>query len=146
MPDPVAPADPNLPAAGPQQSEWDKAVCRGKKLTRASKLGKKKAEAFALPIDTKWDGNLEAERKTWGYFDSFDVDCDFEGDYYDIRTAYESLNLLDSQSNDCFRTFHYDPELEVDENGNEVEVQDHTYQVDGKTYHVSVVLIAALLK
>ena len=140
MLDPVAPAEPDPPAGGAQQSEWDKATCRGEKLIRASKLDKAKAEAFALPIDTKWDGGLEAERKTWGYFDSPDADCDFEGDYYDIKTAYEALNLLNSDSSECFRTFHYDPELEYDENGNEIKVVDQTYQVDGKTYHVSIML------
>ena len=139
-PDPVTPVEPDPPGGGAQPSEWDKAICRGEKLTRASKLTKDKAEAFALPINTNWDGDLGAERKTWGYFDSPDADCDFEGEYYDIKTAYEALNILDSNSNDCFRTFHYDPDLEVDENGKEIEVKDQTYQVNGKTYHVSIIL------
>lgn len=117
--------DPDPPAAE-SQSEWDKHVCRGEKLTLASRLDKDKAEAFALPIDTRWSGNLQAERQLWGYHDSSDPDCDFEGSYYDITSALEELNVEDGE---CFRTYHYDPEKEG-------EIKDQTYKVDGKDYKV----------
>ena len=111
-------------------------MCRGEKLTLASKLDKDKAEAFTLPIDTRWEGTLKAERKLWGYTDSPIPDCDFEGDYYDIKRAYEALNILDENS-DCFRVFHYDPE-KVDEDGQDIEMKDQTYKVGDKVFRVSL--------
>jgi hypothetical protein len=122
---PSPPAEPSTPDAAPQ-SEWDKHLCRGQKLTQVSKLDKDKAEAIALPIGTQWSGNLEAERKQWGYFDSEDPDCDFEGSYYDITRALEALGVEDG---DCFRTQHYDPEKET-------EIKDQWYKVGEKNYRV----------
>jgi hypothetical protein len=101
-------------------------VCRGGKLDQASRLDKDKAEAIALPIGTQWSGNLEAERKKWGYFDSEDPECDFEGSYYGIARALEALGLEDG---DCFRTQHYDPE-------NDAEIKDQKYKVGHKEYRV----------
>jgi hypothetical protein len=103
-------------------------VCRGGKLTQASKLDKDEAQAIALPIGTQWSGNLEAERKKWGYFDSEDPDCDFEGSYYDIARALEALGVEDG---DCFRTQHYDPE-------NDDDMKDQKYKVGDKAYRVSL--------
>lgn len=123
---PVEPA-PDAPAAKPQ-SEWDHHVCRGGKLTQASKLDKDQAEVIALPIGTQWSGNLEAERKKWGYHDSEDPDCDFEGSYYDITRALEALSVEDG---DCFRTQHYDPAFDD-------EIKDQKYKVGGKHYRVSI--------
>lgn len=108
------------------QSDWDNYVCRGEKLTQASKLEKNEAEAIALPIGTKWSGNLEAERRLWGYFDSPDPDCDFEGSYYDITKALEALGVEDGE---CFRTEHFDAE-------DEGEIKDQTYKIGDKEYHV----------
>ncbi|KAF3045874.1 hypothetical protein E8E12_002891 [Didymella heteroderae] len=107
--------------------EWDKHVCRGEKLSQASKLDKDKAEAIALPIGTPWSGNLQAERKKWGYFDSEDPDCNFEGFYYDISRALKALGIEDG---DCFRTQHYDPEKEG-------EIKDQTYKVGTKDYRAT---------
>lgn len=136
---------PSLPPAGPvpdapavePESEWDRHVCRGEKLTQASNLSKRKAEAIALPVETQWYGNLEAERKKWGYFDSEDPDCGFEGSYYDITRALEALGLTDG---DCFRTQYYDPESDED-------IKDQKYKVGEKVFRVSlsVLLISQLV-
>ena len=91
-------------------------------------MDKGKAEVIALPIGTQWSGNLEAERKKWGYFDSEDPECDFEGSYYDITRALEALGLEDG---DCFRTQHYDPE-------NDAEIKDQKYKVGDKEYRESL--------
>lgn len=119
-------------------------MCRGEKLTRASKLSKERAEEFVLPIASPWEGSLRAERTLWGYTETPDPDCDFEGEYYDISRAYKALNVLPESedesesegSNQCFRVFHYDPE-KVDENGGDVAIQDQTYKVNDRVYRVS---------
>lgn len=129
-PSPPSGPAPEAPATEPQ-SEWDQHVCRGGKLTQASKLDKDQAEAIALPIGTQWSGNLETERKKWGYFDSEDPDCDFEGSYYDITRALEALGVDDG---DCFRTQHYDPE-------NDEPIKDQKYKVGDKEYRVSLLTL-----
>ncbi|KAF1928401.1 uncharacterized protein M421DRAFT_92650 [Didymella exigua CBS 183.55] len=126
-PPPAKRPEPNSNSPAESHSEWDKHVCRGEKLTRASKLDKDKAEAFALPISTKWSGNLETERKLWGYFDSPDPDCDLEGSYYDITNALEALGV---EKSECFRTQHYDSE-------GEISIKDQTYKVGEKEYRAT---------
>ncbi|XPT03569.1 Mitochondrial import inner membrane translocase subunit tim8 [Ascochyta lentis] len=140
---PEGPSTPGLPGASPQAG-WAAYVCRGEKLTRASKLNADKGEEFVSPINSPWTGALAAERKIWGYTDMPHADCDFEGEYYDITRAYKALHVLpeseneseDEDPNDCFRVFHYDPE-KADEQGHDIEAQDQTYSVNNKVYRAT---------
>lgn len=140
--DPSSPSVPTPPAVSPQ-AEWQKYVCRGQKLTLASKADKDKAEEFVLPISTQWDGTLENELKLWGYTEDPYPDCDFDGEYYDISRAYEDLHVLpddenedEPDPNECFRIHHYDPN-KVDEDGHDIWAGDQTYKVNDKEYRVS---------
>ncbi|KAJ4311116.1 Mitochondrial import inner membrane translocase subunit tim8 [Neodidymelliopsis sp. IMI 364377] len=143
--DPASPAAASPPAASPQ-SEWEKYVCRGARLTLACKNDKIKAEQFVSPASTPWDGTLENEFKLWGYTEDPYADCDFEGEYYNINRALEALNVFHGEDqeqdddgdspNHCFRIFHYDPEKVV-KDGKDVAVADQTYKVDNKEYRVT---------
>src|SRR5690242_8395823 len=119
------PVEPGQPAASPE-SEWDKYVCRGEKLTRACELDDDEAEKFMLPIKTTFRGSLEEERKLWGYIESEAPDCDIEGDYYDITRAYDELGIYDDRTI-CYRVDHY-----------QFGVENPTYQVGDKVFRVSV--------
>ncbi|KZM28677.1 uncharacterized protein EKO05_0009934 [Ascochyta rabiei] len=143
---PGSPEDPSLPAsprASPKDG-WATYVCRGEKLTKASKLDADKGKEFVSPIDSPWSGALKAERKLWGYTDMPYADCDFEGEYYNVRRAYKALKVLPESenesehedSNDCFRIFHYDPE-KTDDQGHDIELKDQTYKVNDKVYRAT---------
>ncbi|KAJ4347557.1 Mitochondrial import inner membrane translocase subunit tim8 [Ascochyta clinopodiicola] len=136
---------PKLNPGSPENpSDWAGYVCRGDKLTRASKLNADKGEAFVSPINSPWTGALKAERKLWGYTDMPYADCDFEGEYYDVRRAYKALKVLPESedesetedSNDCFCIFHYDPQ-KTDDQGRDIEIQDQTYKVNDKVYRAT---------
>jgi hypothetical protein len=134
---PAVAAEP-IPSSTPisPQTEWQKYVCRGEKLTQASKLDREKAAQFATPIDSEWDGTLEAELKLWGY-ELYIGFCDFSN----IADQLRALNI-DSRfkpkggQNECFSVRHSNIEA-TNEEGEEMPVMDQTYTVNGKTYRVS---------
>ncbi|KAJ4993437.1 hypothetical protein SVAN01_00985 [Stagonosporopsis vannaccii] len=98
-------------------------------------LDEYKAATFMLPVNTYFQGSLEAERKLWGYIDDAAPDCDIEGEYYNINRAYEELGIYDKDTQ-CFRVSHYDSHR-VDENGNHIGVKDQTYKVGDKVFRAT---------
>lgn len=108
----------------------DKCVCRGEKLTLACTTDKNKATEYAQPIDTPWDGTMEAELKLWGYRDEpSDSHCNFD----DIETALKALKIgrksgMEGGNNFCYKVLH------PLEHG---EARDQTYEVDGVKRRVS---------
>ena len=110
---------------------WQHCVCRGEKLTQACKNGKDKAVEFAEPIDSPWDGTMEAELKLWGYQElAADSHCNFD----DIEPALEALKISrlsarEGGSNYCYQVRHsYDEEIGP---------KDQTYEVNGRKLRVS---------
>lgn len=120
------------PAPSPTpQSEWQKNVCRGAKLNKACKLDKEKAIEFVNPIDSPWDGTLEAELKLWGYHEvPADMHCDFD----DIASALKALRIgllsrAEGGDNYCYQVRHWDDDARTNH-------RDQTYTVENKVYRV----------
>lgn len=114
-------------------SSWQRYVCRGEKLTQASMRNKDSAADFANPIDSEWDGTLEAELKLWGY-------TDYQGKsmYCELDNIADSLNQIgidakfkknNNGQNECFYIRH--------RRTGETDPKDQVYQVGDKTYRVS---------
>lgn len=129
--------EPTPPTSG--QTFWQKYVCRGEKLTQASKRNIDKAIQFADPVDSEWDGTLEAELKLWGY-----ADLKGKSLYCDLSNIAEDLNKVGVDAkfkprggqNECFSVKH---SLTNDRNdkGEKIPPKDQRYTVGDKTYRVS---------
>ena len=122
----------DLVVAAADSSLWSKYVCRGEKLSKASKFEKDKAVEFAKPIDSPWEGTMEAELETWGYKE---VDADLLCNFDDITNALKALKIgklsfIEGGANYCFQVRHVD-------DGAHIEHVDQTYTVDNKVYRVS---------
>lgn len=124
-------------AEPPPQTDWQRYVCRGKRLTQASKLDKAKAVQFASPIDSIWEGTMEAEIKLWGYKEiSADSHCYFG----DIESALKALKISmltrsEGGPNYCYQVRHIDNDAQ-NAQGEKIADKDQTYKVNGKDYRV----------
>jgi hypothetical protein len=125
-----------LPSA--DQSFWQRYVCRGEKLTQASKRNKDKAVQFASPIDSEWDGTLEKELKLWGYRDKKEqpLTCDLSIVAPDLAKVGIDAKFKDKGGqNECFAVYHL--RVEQDKQGKSVPVANQRYTVGEKSYRVS---------
>lgn len=59
---------------------WHTCKCRGDKITQASLQNKDTAMNLVTPVDSEWDGTMEAELSLWGYRQpkGFSVYCNFD--------------------------------------------------------------------
>ena len=132
------PDTPAVAAEPTPQSEWEKYVCRGGKLDQACKLDKYKAIEFLTPIDSPWDGTLEAELKLWGYKElPADSHCSFD----DIAPALKALRIgllsrAEGGANYCYQVRHVNDEAR-NAQGKRIDDRDQTYKVNDREYRVS---------
>lgn len=123
-----------------KQTYWQKCVCRGQKLTQACKFNKDKATQFGTPLDTQYDGTLEAELARWGYVERNAEANQNHCDLFEmtLEGVLEGLGL--EGQNECFWFQHNRGEegpLPGESAEGWVPIEQQTYQVGSKTYRVS---------
>ncbi|KAJ8106913.1 hypothetical protein OPT61_g9226 [Boeremia exigua] len=121
--------------AGGDDEFWRKYVCRGEKLTQASIRNKDTAVDFMTPVDSEFDGTMEAELKLWGYTDHKGSSL-----YCELDNIAASLNSIGVDAkfrkgkrggqNECFH-------IEYGAQADSVPIRDQNYEVDGTTYRMT---------
>lgn len=129
---------------------WHKAYCRGAALLKAMSLEEHDSSVMLeWPYtESPWDGDLEAELRTWGYLDDddhhaeSDESCNFAGPDYEMQKAFDALGF-DPRSadmggpNHCFNLRHgFGPAVILDKDGKMPPLAEQRYEVDAKTYRV----------
>lgn len=99
------------------------------------RTNKDKAAQRLIPIDSEWDGTLEAELLRWGYRTLRGADDALACDLGDIEHNLNDLGVnarfthdVEAGPNECF---------EVQHSGGWNFVDRQTYTVDSRTYRVS---------
>lgn len=104
---------------------------------------KDKASQRLIPIDSEWDGTLEADLQRWGYRTLRGADDALACDLQDIEHNLNDLGVnarfthdVQAGPNECFEVQHSFLRVR-DNNGNWIGVDRQTYTVDSRTYRVS---------
>ncbi|KAF1956344.1 hypothetical protein CC80DRAFT_362839, partial [Byssothecium circinans] len=128
---------------------WDKASCKGGRLV-AAMLGTD--EDAGKLIDDKrtppsaashWQGDLKSELAKWGWtdFPTNNLDDELRGDFdgfWHVESVTHALRLNGKPGKDnvVYHVEHWDPHKK-DFKGNEIPMEQQTYEVDGKTYRAT---------
>jgi hypothetical protein len=133
------------PRAVEIQVEWDKAWCKGSKLSMAMIKPESQASHFLTPIRSSWDGDLTTAFQTWGYRElpnHCDGLCDFSSDQHHLARAFQDLGI-DTRSagnggpNTCHHIEHqYGPTVERDSSGQWPPPDNQWYTARGRRLRV----------
>lgn len=133
-------------------AEWEKAWCRGSKLSFAMIKNEQQAAAYVTPVRSPWDGDLVRDFRTWGYREIKDHRselCDFGPDQHDLKRAFGELGIgtassIDGGPNHCYYVEHqYGSAVERPPN-RWPDPDDQYYIVGEKRYRVSSNVNSAL--
>jgi|SRR5690242_854005 len=136
----IQPRAVNVPA------EWEKAWCKGSKLSQAMIKDEAAAAAYVTPVRSPWDGTLVQQFRTWGYREiehHRSELCDFGPDQHNLQRAFAELGIETASSADggpnlCFYVEHkYGPTVQRPPNGQWPEPNQQYYMVDNKRFRVS---------
>jgi hypothetical protein len=126
-------------------AEWEKAWCKGSKLSLGMMKPEPLAANFITPVRSPWDGDLRAAFAKWGFREMpghRDDLCDFGPEQHDIARAFKDLGIETSSAreggpNQCFHIEHrYGPTVELNKEGKWPEVRDQWYRADGRKLRV----------
>jgi hypothetical protein len=96
------------------EAEWEKAWCRGSKLTMGMMKSEASAATFITPVRSRWDGDLITDFRVWGYRERpghrNDL-CDFGPDQHNLARAFRDMGIettssADGGPNKCFHVEH----------------------------------------
>lgn len=126
-------------------AEWQKAWCKGSKLSLGMIKPEAQAVNFVTPVRSPWDGDLRDSFAKWGYCEipnqRNDL-CDFGPEQHNIARAFRDLGIEtgskgDGGPNECFHIEHkYGPTVEMDKEGKWLEVKEQSYRADGRKLRV----------
>lgn len=128
-------------------AEWEKAWCKGGKLSQAMIKSEAQAAAYVTPVRSPWDGDLVQQFKTWGYreIENHRSDlCDFGPDQHNIKRAFTELGIetassADGGPNHCYYVEHkYGPTVQRPPDGQWPDPNQQYYMVGEKRYRVSI--------
>ncbi|KAF3046021.1 hypothetical protein E8E12_010379 [Didymella heteroderae] len=112
-----------------EKTYWQKCVCRSQTLTKACMSSKDNAVQFGTPLDTKFDGTLEADLARWGYIERNKEANEKHCDLFEmtLEGVLEGLEL--GGHNECFWFQHNRGEKEPLPGVSDwVPVDQQTYQ------------------
>jgi hypothetical protein len=127
-------------------AEWEKAWCKGGKLSQAMIKSEDQATAYVTPVRSQWDGDLISEFRTWGYREIENHRselCDFGPDQHNLKRAFTQLGIetasaADGGPNVCYYVEHkYGPTVQLLHNGQWPDPDQQYYMVGDKQYRVS---------
>lgn len=138
----VSQAEPNLRLyhrAVDVEAEWEKAWCKGAKLSQVMIKDEAQAVTYVTPLCSRWDGPLTTEFERWGYSEmSYGRDflCDFGRDNHQLETAFKALNMntrstADGGPNKCYNIEHQNGTTIICDPGNEWPPVDRQYYDKG---------------
>ncbi|CAN9087904.1 unnamed protein product [Alternaria alternata] len=124
--------------------DWDKSVCRGRKLLLAMTRDASQGTRYINPLFTPWDGDLEKEMVEWGW-DNWQEHkgwCNFKDN--GLSPALKALGISDQHvddkgDNQCWVANHFDgpgvlfnpddPD-DIDDSDDEMLAMDDQYYMD----------------
>jgi hypothetical protein len=127
-------------------AEWEKAWCKGSKLTLGMIKPESQASSFITPVRSPWDGDLVSDFRTWGYRElpgHRDSLCDFGPDQHNLQRAFKDMDIETTSSaeggpNKCFHVEHkYGPMVERNPSGQWPEPGNQWYSVGSRRMRVS---------
>ena len=125
-------------------AEWEKAWCKGGKLSQAMIRNEAEAAAYVTPVRSPWDGDLVQQFRVWGYreIENYRSDlCDFADQ--NLKRAFTELGIetassVDGGPNQCYYVEHkYGPTVQRPPTGQWPDPSQQYYMVDTKRYRVS---------
>ena len=132
------------PRAVDVPAEWEKAWCKGGKLSQAMIRNEAEAAAYVAPVRSPWDGDLVQQFRIWGYreIENHRSDlCDFADQ--NLERAFTELGIdtassVDGGPNQCYYVEHkYGPTVQRPPTGQWPDPNQQYYMVDTKRYRVS---------
>ncbi|KAF9693177.1 hypothetical protein EKO04_008813 [Ascochyta lentis] len=131
------------PRAIDVSAEWEKAWCKGSKLSQAMIKSEAEAAAYVTPVRSPWDGDLVQQFRKWGYRELENHRselCDFGPDQHNLKRAFTELGIetassVDGGPNHCFYVEHkYGPTVQRPPDGQWPEPNQQYYMVGEKRY------------
>jgi hypothetical protein len=133
------------PRAIDLSAEWEKAWCKGSKLSLGMIKSEAAASSFITPVRSRWDGDLATDFRTWVYRElpgHRDDLCNFGASQHNLQRAFADIGIETTSSveggpNRCFHVEHqYGPAVEREPSGEWPEVGKQWYRVGDRRLRV----------